>query len=123
MSAVADVRPALIGHLKELHLPTFRTSFEELARQAQQEGHSYERYLLELAQRETQERQGKRIERLLRQSQLPLLLPLAEVRPLALRRLTPAFFRRWMAPRVSGRPVFQRPVVLASPETRPARGE
>jgi hypothetical protein len=58
-------------YLKGPHLPTFRSSFEELARQAQQESHSYERYLLELAQRETQERQSKRIERLLRYSQLP----------------------------------------------------
>jgi DNA replication protein DnaC len=58
--------------LRELHLPTFRASFEELARQAQQDGYSYERYLLELAQREMQERQAKRIERLLRHSGLPL---------------------------------------------------
>ena len=32
MSAVADVRPALIGHLKELHLPTVRQCYEETAR-------------------------------------------------------------------------------------------
>ena len=44
------------AYLKELHLPTIRASFEELARQAQQEGLSYEHYLLELAQRECQER-------------------------------------------------------------------
>lgn len=61
----------LATYLKELHLPSFRASFEELARQAQQEGSSYERYLLELAQREVQERRSHRIERLLRQSQLP----------------------------------------------------
>jgi hypothetical protein len=62
----------LAQYLKDLHLSTFRASYEELARQAQQEGSSYERYLLELAGREVQERQTKRIERLLRQSQLPL---------------------------------------------------
>jgi DNA replication protein DnaC len=61
----------LQAYLKELHLPTFRTSFEEVARRAQQEGLSYERFLLELAQREVQERRNGRIERLLRQSQLP----------------------------------------------------
>jgi DNA replication protein DnaC len=61
----------LAKYLKELHLPTFRASFEELARQAQQESLSYERYLLELAQREVQQRRSHRIERLLRQSQLP----------------------------------------------------
>jgi len=58
-------------YLKELHLPTMRASFEEAARRAQQEGLSYERFLLELVQREVQERRNGRIERLLRQSQLP----------------------------------------------------
>ena len=29
MSAVADVRPALIGHLKDLHLPTVRDCYED----------------------------------------------------------------------------------------------
>ncbi len=71
MSNTRNEKELLERYLKELHLPTFRSSFEELARQAQQESHSYERYLLELAQRETQERQTKRIERLLRYSQLP----------------------------------------------------
>ena len=33
---------------------------------------SYEQYLLELVQRECQERRNKRVERLLRQSRLPL---------------------------------------------------
>jgi DNA replication protein DnaC len=43
-----------------------------MALQAQQESLSYERYLLGLAQRECQERHNNRIERLLRQSKLPL---------------------------------------------------
>jgi DNA replication protein DnaC len=72
MTEQRNVQEELARYLKELHLPSFRASFEELARQAQQEGHSYERYLLELAQREVQERRNGRIERLLRQSQLPL---------------------------------------------------
>ena len=58
--------------LKELHLPTIRRGYEELARQAQQEALSYEQYLLGLAQRECQERRAHRIERLLRESRLPL---------------------------------------------------
>jgi DNA replication protein DnaC len=62
----------LVGYLKELHLPAFRKGYEELARQAQQEALSYEQYLLGLAQRECQERRDHRIERLLRQSRLPL---------------------------------------------------
>ncbi len=32
MSAAADVRPALIGHLKDLHLPTVRECYEDTAR-------------------------------------------------------------------------------------------
>ncbi len=68
----ADGKERLKQLLRELHLPTVRTSYEELARQAEQETHSYERYLLELCERECQERQTKRIDRLLRQSQLPL---------------------------------------------------
>jgi DNA replication protein DnaC len=62
----------LEGYLKELHLPAFRSSYQELARQAQQEGLSYEQYLLALAQRECQERRHKRVERLLHDSRLPL---------------------------------------------------
>src|SRR6266446_3942872 len=67
-----DAKERLAAYLKELHLPAFRTSYEELARQAQQEGLSFEQYLLGLAQRECQERRNKRVERLLRGSRLPL---------------------------------------------------
>jgi DNA replication protein DnaC len=67
-----DVKEALVRYLKELHLPSMRRGYEELARQAQQEGSSYEQYLLGLVERECQERRSKRIERLLRQSRLPL---------------------------------------------------
>src|SRR4051812_5792746 len=72
MAQDKDVKERLVGCLKELHLPAFRASYEELARQAQQESLSYEQYLLGLAQRECQERQERRIERLLRDSHLPL---------------------------------------------------
>src|SRR5882724_8299945 len=67
-----DVKERLAAYLKELHLPAFRISYEELARQAQQEGLSFEQYLLGLAQRECQERRNKRVERLLHDSRLPL---------------------------------------------------
>ncbi len=66
------MKSTLIGHLRELHLPTFRECFEEAAGRAQQETLSYEQYLLELAQRECEVRRANRIERLLRQSKLPL---------------------------------------------------
>src|ERR1700704_2198716 len=67
-----DVKPALVSCLKELHLPTMREAFPQVADQARQESLSYERYLLELANRECDERRQKRVERLLRDSRLPL---------------------------------------------------
>src|SRR5437879_263071 len=67
-----EVKPRLLLQLKELHLPTMRSDFEEVAQEARQESFSYEQYLLSLAQRETQQRRHKRIERLLRESRLPL---------------------------------------------------
>ncbi len=67
-----DVQELLEGCLKELHLPAFRASYPELARQAVQEGLSFERFLLGLAQRECQERHHKRVQRLLHDSRLPL---------------------------------------------------
>jgi DNA replication protein DnaC len=72
MTLHKDVAAQLLSYLKELHLPTFRSAFEPVARQAQQEALSYESYLLELATRECQERRHKRIERLLHESRLPL---------------------------------------------------
>jgi DNA replication protein DnaC len=67
-----DVKGSLAQHLKELHLPTMRASYEELARRAEQETLGYEQYLLELAARECETRQQHRVERLLRHSRLPL---------------------------------------------------
>jgi DNA replication protein DnaC len=72
MKKSEDPRAALMGHLKELHLPTVRECFEDVALKARQEALSYERYLLELCERETEVRRQKRIERLLRESNLPL---------------------------------------------------
>src|SRR5260370_34379913 len=67
-----DNKQRLAVSLKELHLPAFRSGYEELAQQARQEGLSYEQYLLSLATRECQERRSKRGERLLHDSRLPL---------------------------------------------------
>ncbi len=71
-SNAPDMNAQLTESLKELQLPTMRGNFEGLARQAQQESHSYERYLMELTERECEARRGHRIERLLRESRLPL---------------------------------------------------
>ena len=67
-----DVKGMLEGCLKELHLPAFRSGYEEMATQALQEGQSFEQFLLALAQRECQERHNKRVARLLHESRLPL---------------------------------------------------
>ena len=62
----------LTQNLKSLHLPTIRQCYEEVARQAEREALSYERYLHELVQRECEERQENRTAKMLRESQLPL---------------------------------------------------
>lgn len=66
-----DIKKDLESLLKELHLPTVRDSYEDLARQAEQEGLSYEQFLLELVEMESQARRARRLERMLRQSKLP----------------------------------------------------
>ena len=71
MSAVYD-KQTLLAHLKELHLPGFRESFEDEALRARTESLEYEHYLLLLAGRECRERRDKRIQRFLKESKLPL---------------------------------------------------
>src|SRR5271167_467734 len=67
-----DVTAALTSCLQELRLATVRSQYEAVARQATAESWSYENFLLELTQRECQQRQHNRIERLLKASRLPL---------------------------------------------------
>jgi DNA replication protein DnaC len=74
---MGEVRTALVENLKELHLPVMRGCFEETARRAEKKTLSYERYLLELAQRECEEQRRKRIGKLLKESGLPLEKSLA----------------------------------------------
>ncbi|MCL5744364.1 MAG: IS21-like element helper ATPase IstB [Acidobacteria bacterium] len=72
MSKARDIKKELAEYLRELYLPAIGRCFEEMARQAERETMGYELYLLELVERECQERREKRIERLLRASKLPL---------------------------------------------------
>lgn len=72
MKPAKDVKTTLTANLKDLHLPTIRAIFEEQARRAEQETLSYEQYLLELVQAECENRRATRIDRMLRQSKLPL---------------------------------------------------
>jgi DNA replication protein DnaC len=72
MSALADVRPALLEHLKDLRLPTVRECYEDTARRAERETLSYEQYLLEVVSRECEQRRKSKVQRLLKDSALPL---------------------------------------------------
>jgi len=72
MGTPQEVKTKLLSRLKALRLPGFREGFEELARKAVEEDLSYEQYLLELTYRECDERSARKIERLLRDSRLPL---------------------------------------------------
>jgi DNA replication protein DnaC len=67
-----DVTAALARCLQELRLAAVRSQYEEVARQATAEAWSYATFLLELVQRECQQRQQRRIGRLLKASRLPL---------------------------------------------------
>ena len=56
--------------LRALHLPTMRREYDAAAARARQESTSYERYLLDLAERECESRRSSRVERLLRESRM-----------------------------------------------------
>jgi DNA replication protein DnaC len=86
MALKSNLRSELVALLKELRLPAMRQSYEEEAERGRSENLSYERYLLELLRRETEVRRHHTVERLLRQSKLPLEKNLASF---DLRRLPP----------------------------------
>jgi DNA replication protein DnaC len=95
--------------LRELHLPTFREQFEAVAKRAAQESFSYEQYLGELATQECEARRTNRIERWLRESDLPVEKSLARF---DLKRL-PATVSRQVRTLVDGAFVDARENVLA----------
>jgi DNA replication protein DnaC len=64
-------RESLSVYLRTLRLPSFTQNREEVARLAEREGWTFERYLCELAEREVLDREARRVERLERQSKLP----------------------------------------------------
>ena len=68
----SDVAKVLDDCLKALHLPAVRESYAGDAEVARNQSFTYERYLLELMQKEEENRQQNRIARLLRTSKLPL---------------------------------------------------
>lgn len=72
MRTDAPLNARLVTNLRTLHLPAVRECFEVEAVRALQESMSYEQYLLEVTDREVEERQQNRTARLLRESRLPL---------------------------------------------------
>ena len=68
-----DATHASLGvYLRTLKLPSFAAEHEALARTGEEGTWSFQRYLAELCEREVADRCERRIERLLRQSRLPL---------------------------------------------------
>ena len=68
----ANWKPQLTACLQELHLPAIRRSWEDAAHTAEQETLSYGQFLLEVTAKECQARRNNRIDRLRRESGLPL---------------------------------------------------
>jgi DNA replication protein DnaC len=65
------IHEEILDYLKQLHMPTMRRCYEQIADQARTESLSYEQYLLELLKLECEARQQNRIARNLRASKLP----------------------------------------------------
>ena len=99
----------LEGYLRELHLPTVREHLEEVARKAQQEELSYEQFLLELVELESQVRRENRIHRRMRQSKLP---PEKDLASFELKRI-PAKVRRQVKTLLDGSFLDRKENVLA----------
>ncbi len=62
----------LSKRLKEIHLPTIRACYEDVAKEAVKNNMGYEDFLFELVELEAVDRKQRRIDRLLKQSGLPL---------------------------------------------------
>ncbi len=62
----------IVYNLKQLHMPSIRRSYEEVADQARADSWSYEQYLLELIKLECEVRKQNRIARNLHVSRLPV---------------------------------------------------
>ena len=67
-----ELKPSLARCLKELHLPTVRACYGQEADRARQESLTYEHYLAEVMERESEVRRHNRVQRLLGESKLPL---------------------------------------------------
>lgn len=72
MKTHKEIKEDLNQYLKRLQLSTVRQRYEELSQKAQAESMTYEQYLWELMNEECQERKFRRIQRLLKESHLPM---------------------------------------------------
>jgi len=70
--AAKEVKATLNEHLRDLRMPGIREGYESAARRAAKDDLGYEAYLLDLVKQESQMREQTRIDRVLRQSKLPL---------------------------------------------------
>jgi len=68
---MTDIHEQIVDLLKQLHMPTVRNCYEQIADQARNESQSYEQYLLELLKLESDVRRQNRNARNLRTSKLP----------------------------------------------------
>ena len=68
---MTDIHEHITDLLKQLHMPTVRSCYEQVADQARSESSSYEQYLLDLLKLECDVRRQNRIDRNLRTSKLP----------------------------------------------------
>jgi len=65
-------------YLKELRLPTFLHNYYKFAEEAAQADHSYDRFLLALAEQEVAQRERNRIARRIKAARFPVLKELAD---------------------------------------------
>ncbi|UCE51323.1 MAG: IS21-like element helper ATPase IstB [Desulfobacterales bacterium] len=66
-----NIHEQILDYLKQLHMPTMRECYQQIADCARSESFSYEQYLLELLKLECEARRQNRIARNLRASKLP----------------------------------------------------
>lgn len=80
-TAASTDPPSLPMLLRKLKLPSFLSHYSEVARKAESEGWTFEKYLQHLAELEVSEREVRRIERNRKRSGLPPTKTLATLNP------------------------------------------
>lgn len=76
MTTRASDTVTLDGLLKALRLPVMRREYPECARQARQQGLSYEEFLLDLVIRESEQRRANQLQRRLKEAAFPYMKPI-----------------------------------------------